>query len=57
MFVLLFVGVFALTYATGTQKRPGLRARTSWIPLRAAHFPTTPDSTLIADNRLESFWR
>jgi hypothetical protein len=57
MFVLLF-GAFAVTYATGRLKRPELCAQTSWEPVEAAYFfPATPGLNLIADNRLESFWR
>ncbi len=44
MFVLLF-WVFANTYAAGTQKRPGLCARTSWRPLKPHTFPRLPVPT------------
>src|SRR5919112_542978 len=41
MFVLLF-GVFPVTYATGTQKRPGLCTRTSWRLLKPLTLPRLP---------------
>jgi hypothetical protein len=50
MFVLLFVGVFALTYATGTQKGPRLCARTSRYSVVAAHLSQLPVPTLSRAN-------